>query len=55
VLAARRPDRAGSPLLAELAAEISGRPDAPTPAEIEAMRRPVGASFTPAALAAEWS
>jgi hypothetical protein len=54
VLAARRPDRAGRPLLAELAAEINGRPDAPTPAEIEAMRRPVGASFTPAALAAEW-
>ena len=42
VLAARRPDRAGSALLAELAAEINGRPDAPTAAEIEAMRRPVG-------------
>jgi UDP-N-acetyl-alpha-D-muramoyl-L-alanyl-L-glutamate epimerase len=55
VLAARRPDRADSALLAELAAEINGRPDAPTPAEIEAMRRPVGASFGPAALAAEWS
>jgi hypothetical protein len=55
VLAARRPDRAGRPLLAELAAEINGRPDTPTPAEIEAMQRPVGASFVPAALAAEWS
>ena len=55
VLAARRPDRAASPLLAELAAEINARPDAPTPAEIEAMQRPVGASFGPAALAAEWS
>ena len=55
VLAARRPDRAGNALLAELAAEINGRPDAPTKAEIEAMRRPVGATFGPAALAAEWS
>ena len=55
VLAARRPDRAGHALLAELAAEIDGRPDAPAQAEIEAMRRPVGASFVPAALAAEWS
>jgi hypothetical protein len=57
VLAARRPDRAGAaaPLLQRLAAEINGRPDAPTEAEIEAMRHPVGASFVPAALAAEWS
>jgi hypothetical protein len=55
VLAARRRDRAGNALLAELAAEITGRPDAPTQAEIEAMRRPVGASFVPTALAAEWS
>ena len=55
VLAARRPDRAGHALLAELAAEIDGRPDAPAQAEIEAMRRPVGASFVPSALAAEWS
>jgi hypothetical protein len=55
VLAARRPDRADSPLLAELAAEINARPDAPTAAEIEAMQRPVGASFVPPALAAEWS
>ena len=55
VLAARRPDRADNALLAELAAEIDGRPDAPAQAEIEAMRRPVGASFVPAALAAEWS
>jgi len=55
VLAARRPDRAGVPLLQRLAAEINGRPDAPTEAEIEAMRHPVGASFVPTALAAEWS
>jgi len=57
VLAARRPDRAGAnaPLLQQLAAEINGRPDAPAEAEIEAMRHPVGASFVPAALAAEWS
>ena len=57
VLAARRPDRAvaNAPLLQRLAAEINGRPDAPTEAEIEAMRHPVGASFVPAALAAEWS
>ena len=55
VLAARRPDRAGTPLLQKLAAEINGRPDAPTEAEIEAMRHPVGASFVPAPLAAEWS
>ena len=55
VLAARRPDRAGTALLSELAAEINGRPDAPAQAEIEAMRRPVGASFVSAALAAEWS
>jgi UDP-N-acetyl-alpha-D-muramoyl-L-alanyl-L-glutamate epimerase len=55
VLAARRPDRAGSPLLQKLAAEINARPDAPTQIEIEAMRRPVGASFVPAPLAAEWA
>jgi UDP-N-acetyl-alpha-D-muramoyl-L-alanyl-L-glutamate epimerase len=47
-LAARRPDRAGTALLRELAAEVSGRPDAPTEAEIEAMRHPVGTSFVPA-------
>jgi hypothetical protein len=49
VLAARRPDRAGTALLQELAAEVTGRPDAPSEAEIEAMRHPVGASFVPAA------
>jgi UDP-N-acetyl-alpha-D-muramoyl-L-alanyl-L-glutamate epimerase len=47
-LAARRPDRAGTALLRELAAAVSGRPDAPTEAEIEAMRHPVGTSFVPA-------
>ena len=49
VLAARRPDRAGTTLLQELAAEVTGRPDAPAAAEIEAMRHPVGTSFIPAA------
>jgi UDP-N-acetyl-alpha-D-muramoyl-L-alanyl-L-glutamate epimerase len=48
VLAARRQDRRESTLLQELAAEVAGRPDAPTGAEIEAMRHPVGASFVPA-------
>ncbi len=48
VLAAARPDRAGTALLQELAAEVTGRPDAPATAEIEAMRRPVGTSFVPA-------
>jgi hypothetical protein len=49
VLAARRADRAGTALLQELAAEVTGRPDAPSGAEIEAMRHPVGPSFVPAA------
>jgi UDP-N-acetyl-alpha-D-muramoyl-L-alanyl-L-glutamate epimerase len=48
VLAAARPDRAAATLLQELAAEVAGRPDAPTEPEIEAMRHPVGASFVPA-------
>jgi hypothetical protein len=48
VLAAARPDRAAGTLLQELAAEVTGRPDAPTEAEIEAMGHPVGASFVPA-------
>jgi len=55
VLAAARADRADTPLLRELAAEVSGRPDAPTAAEIEAMRHPVGASFVPAGYAFEES
>ena len=55
VLAAQRTDRAANTVLQQLAAEINGRPDAPTQAEIEAMRHPVGASFVPAALAVEWS
>jgi len=55
VLAARRADRAGTALLQELAAEANGRPDAPTEAEIAAMRRPVGASFVPAAYSFEGS
>jgi len=49
VLAANRRDRAGTTLLKELAAEVTGRPDAPAQADIEAMRHPVGASFVPAA------
>jgi UDP-N-acetyl-alpha-D-muramoyl-L-alanyl-L-glutamate epimerase len=53
VLAARRADRAGTALLQELADEVNGRPDAPTAAEIAAMRRPVGASFVPAAYSFE--
>jgi hypothetical protein len=48
VLAARRDDRADCALLAELAAEVAGRPDAPTDGEIAAMRHPVGENFVPA-------
>jgi UDP-N-acetyl-alpha-D-muramoyl-L-alanyl-L-glutamate epimerase len=51
LLAARRADRADFPLLQELAAEVAGRPDAPTGAEIAAMRRPVGGNFVPPAYA----
>jgi hypothetical protein len=47
VLAARRPDRADSVLLAELAGEVAGRPDAPSAGDIEEMLRPVGESFVP--------
>jgi hypothetical protein len=36
-------------LLQELAAEVTGRSDAPAEEEIEAMRHPVGASFVPRA------
>ena len=48
MLAAARPDRKDTPLLRELAAEVTARADAPAKAEIEAMRHPVGASFVPA-------
>jgi hypothetical protein len=51
LLAASRTDRADSPLLQQLAGEVAGRPDAPTLAEIEAMRQPVGDNFVPAAYA----
>jgi hypothetical protein len=51
VLASARTDRADSPLLQELASEITGRPDAPAPDEIEAMREPVGENFIPEAYA----
>ncbi len=50
-LAAPRPDRAGSALLIELAAEVAARPDAPDAEEIAAMRRPVGENFIPGAYA----
>jgi UDP-N-acetyl-alpha-D-muramoyl-L-alanyl-L-glutamate epimerase len=53
LLAARHADRADCALLQELAAEVAGRPDAPTDAEIAAMRHPVGATFVPAELAFE--
>jgi hypothetical protein len=53
LLAARRPDRDDCALLHELAAEIAGRPDAPTDAEVAAMARPVGENFIPAAYAFE--
>jgi hypothetical protein len=49
LLAARRPDRADCALLQELAAEVAARLDAPTDAEIAAMRRSVGENFIPAA------
>jgi hypothetical protein len=49
LLAAQRPDRAGTALLQELAAGVAGRPDAPTTAETEAMRHPVGSNFVPGA------
>ena len=55
LLAARRADRAGFPLLKELAAEVAGRPDAPADAEIAAMRRPVGENFVPPVFAFEES
>jgi UDP-N-acetyl-alpha-D-muramoyl-L-alanyl-L-glutamate epimerase len=47
LLAARRDDRAGRGLLAELAAEVAGWPDAPSEAEAAAMLRPVGQNFIP--------
>jgi len=47
LLATRREDRAGSPLLRELAAETAGWPDVPSEAEIAAMLRPVGPNFIP--------
>jgi UDP-N-acetyl-alpha-D-muramoyl-L-alanyl-L-glutamate epimerase len=49
LLAARRPDRAECALLQELAAEVAGRPDAPSEAEIAAMQSPVGENCIPAA------
>jgi hypothetical protein len=49
LLAARREDRAGDKLLAELAAEVGSWPDAPTSADAAVMLRPVGRNFIPAA------
>jgi hypothetical protein len=48
LLAARRADRSQDPLLQELAAEVGQWPDVPSPADAEAMLRPVGESFVPA-------
>src|SRR5579859_1194902 len=48
LLAARRDDRAESPLLQELAAEVAGWPDAPSDADAVAMLQPVGENFIPA-------
>jgi UDP-N-acetyl-alpha-D-muramoyl-L-alanyl-L-glutamate epimerase len=47
LLAARRADRSGAPLLQELAAEVAGWPDAPSAADAAAMLRPVGRNFIP--------
>jgi hypothetical protein len=51
LLASSRTDRRDCSLLRELATEITGRPDAPAADEIEAMRRPVGENYVPAAYA----
>jgi hypothetical protein len=48
LLAARREDRAGTPLLRDLAAEVGTWPDAPTAAGAEDMLTPVGENFIPA-------
>jgi UDP-N-acetyl-alpha-D-muramoyl-L-alanyl-L-glutamate epimerase len=47
LLAARRDDRAGRGLLAELAAEVASWPDAPSDSEVAAMFRTVGQNFIP--------
>jgi hypothetical protein len=47
-LAARRDDRADSPLLQQLASEVSSWPDAPDEAAAVAMLVPVGGNFIPA-------
>ncbi len=48
LLAARRDDRAGDALLAELALEVAAWPDAPSAADAVAMLAPVGENFIPA-------
>jgi hypothetical protein len=48
LLAARRDDRAGHALLAELALEVGAWPDAPSAADAVAMLAPVGENFIPA-------
>jgi UDP-N-acetyl-alpha-D-muramoyl-L-alanyl-L-glutamate epimerase len=48
LLAARRDDRAGHPLLTELALEVAGWPDAPSAADAVAMLAPLGENFIPA-------
>jgi UDP-N-acetyl-alpha-D-muramoyl-L-alanyl-L-glutamate epimerase len=47
LLAARRADRADDALLQDLAAEVSSWPDAPAPADAEAMLGRVGENFIP--------
>jgi UDP-N-acetyl-alpha-D-muramoyl-L-alanyl-L-glutamate epimerase len=47
LLAARRPDRAGSALLHRLTAELAGLPGVPGQADIDALLRPVGDHFIP--------
>jgi hypothetical protein len=48
LLAVRRDDRSGHALLAELAVEVAGWPDAPSAADATAMLAPVGENFIPA-------
>ena len=48
LLAARRDDRAGCRMLQDLAAEVTGWPDAPSAADAAAMLAPIGENFIPA-------
>jgi UDP-N-acetyl-alpha-D-muramoyl-L-alanyl-L-glutamate epimerase len=51
LLAARRPDRSGSKLLQELAAEVAAQPDAPSAVASTELLRPAGAHFIPGVFA----